>query len=240
MHRELAALTERLARVYGDRLVSVILYGSAAAGDYHGPYSDLNVLCVLNAVTPRELSDSEPVFRWWRDAGYSAPLLMSEEEVRTSADCFPIEFHDMTDRRKVLFGRDAIAGTAVDRKYWRAQIEYQLRSRLLRLRQQATAALADRDALLKLCVDSVSTFLVLGRHALLYSGSANPESKREVVVKLEQALNQPLPAWQALLDVRERKLPPQDADAQGLFAKHLNHVEALVAFVDRLEERAEA
>src|SRR4051812_47156114 len=104
MNRELAALTDRLARVYGDRLVSVILYGSAAAGDYQGPYSDLNVLCVLNAVTPRELLDSEPLFRWWRGAGNPAPLLMSEEEVRTATDAFAIEFHDIAEQRKVLFG----------------------------------------------------------------------------------------------------------------------------------------
>ena len=39
-----------------DRLVSVILYGSAAAGEHHEHFSDLNVLCVLTHVTPAELA----------------------------------------------------------------------------------------------------------------------------------------------------------------------------------------
>ncbi len=106
---------------------------------------------------------------------------MSEEEARNSADCFPIEFEDMKARRRVLKGRDVVATLSVDRRNWRVQIEHELRSKLLRLRQQAAAVLSDRDRLLKLCLDSFSTFVVLWRHALLYSGRNVPAAKRLVV-----------------------------------------------------------
>ena len=91
-----------------ERLRSVILYGSAAAGEHNEQFSDLNVLCVLARVTPAELADAEPIFKWWRALGNPSPLLLSEEELRTSTDCFPIEFHDMQERRRVLFGTDLI------------------------------------------------------------------------------------------------------------------------------------
>lgn len=237
MQRELAALVDRLSHAYGDRLVSVILYGSGAAGNHHGSFSDLNVFCVLTQVTPRELADSEPVFRWWRELGQPSPLLMSEEEARTSTDSFPIEFQDMKERRKVLQGRDIIAEIEVDRRYWRAQLEHELRAKLLRLRQQAAGILSDRDRLLKLCADSVSTFLVLGRHALLYSGAQAPVAKRDIVRDLESALGTELSGFHTLLDVREKRIPPQDVEIATVFDKYLNHVKALVAFVDRLEER---
>ena len=68
------------------------------------------MLCVLTRVTPAELADSEPIFKWWREQGNPSPLLLSEEEVRTSTDCFPIEFHDMQERRRVLFGTDVDRG----------------------------------------------------------------------------------------------------------------------------------
>ena len=237
MQRELTALADRLGSTYGDRLVSVILYGSAASGDVHGRYSDLNIFCVLNEVTPRELADSESVFRWWRELGHPAPLLMSEEEARNSADCFPIEFEDMKARRRVLKGRDVVATLNVDRRNWRVQIEHELRSKLLRLRQQATAVLSDRDRLLKLCLDSFSTFVVLGRHALLYSGRNVPAAKRLVVHEFGAVLGAPLTAFESLLDVREEKTPPQDVDAVSLFGKYLKQIEQLIVFVDGLEER---
>ena len=90
MERILKELVDRLTKAYQDRLVSVVLYGSAAVGDHHGRFSDLNVFCVLKQLTPRELGESEPVFRWWREKGNPSPLLMSQDEVARSTDCFPI------------------------------------------------------------------------------------------------------------------------------------------------------
>src|ERR1700681_1405499 len=118
---KLKELVEKLEHAYQDRLVSVVLYGSGASGNHDPKFSDLNVLCVLKEITPRELGEGEPILRWWRERGHPSPLLMTEEEVHNSADSFPIEFRDMKDRRKVLFGVDGIADVKVDGKYYRAE-----------------------------------------------------------------------------------------------------------------------
>src|SRR6266853_6627370 len=143
MEQKLKDQVDRLRKARQERLLAVILYGSAATGDHHAEFSDLNVLCVLTQVTPAELAACEPVFKWWRGDGNPAPLLLSEDEVRTSTDCFPIEFHDMQERRKVLFGKDAVADLEIDRSFYRAQVEHELRAKLLRLRQQAGGLLSD-------------------------------------------------------------------------------------------------
>ena len=96
---------EKLQQGLWRRLVSVVLYGSAAAGDHHARFSDYNILCVLNQITPRELAASEDVFRWWREQGSPSPLLLSEHEVATSTDCFAIEFRDIQRQPPVLYGR---------------------------------------------------------------------------------------------------------------------------------------
>jgi predicted nucleotidyltransferase len=236
MERQLGQLVDRLTKAYGERLVSVILYGSAADGSHDERFSDLNVFCVLSELTPRELADSEPIFRWWRGAGHPSPLLMTEEETRTSTDSFPIEFADMSERRKVLFGRDVIATLHVDRRYHRAQVEHQLRSKLLRLRQQATATLSDRDALLKLCLDSVSTFCVLGRHALLLAGLPAGWKKPEIVEQLALAMQTDMTPFRTLLDVRSGKIAPQELDPDNLFGKYLSRIQQLITFVDQQEE----
>ena len=235
IRRELEELVERLQKAHSSRLVSVILYGSAAAGDHHEKFSDLNVLCVLNQVTPEALSDSEPIFKWWRTRGNPSPLLLSEEEVRTSTDCFPIEFHDMTERRRVLFGKDVIEGLVIDKVFYRAQIEHDLRAKLLRLRQKAAEALNDEQALLRLMIDSVPNFLVLARHALLVSGLAAGSQKREISQNLAAIGVQPAP-FDILLDLREQKRKTSGVEPLELFARYLKQIEALVAHVDRLEK----
>ena len=234
MEDKLSQLTERLQRAHQDKLISVILYGSAAAGDHHEKFSDLNVMCVLRQVTPAELAASEPVFKWWRELGNPAPLLMSEAEVRASTDSFPIEFHDMQERRRVLSGKDVIAPLVIDKSFYRAHVEHELRAKLLRLRQKAAGVLGDKAALLRLMLDSVSTFLVLARHVLLLSGVAVGWQKRDVAAKLCDA-GVDASAFEILLSFRDEKKKGREVDAGSLFMDYLKGIEAVVALADRLE-----
>ncbi|MSV36083.1 MAG: hypothetical protein EXQ47_10890 [Bryobacterales bacterium] len=228
---ELNELVAKLERSYQDRLVSVLLYGSGAS--QRDRHSDLNVLCVLKQITPRELGEGEPILRWWREHGHPSPLLMSEEEAHHSADCFPIEFRDMQDRRTVLHGIDVIAGVHVSMKNHRTQVEHELRARLLRLRQQGAQVLSDPGALLKLCMDSVGTFCTLGRHALLLSGGMALHDRREVVHRLKEVLGVSSSPLDVLLDLREGK-PGASGDPSEWFAQYLEFIGRMIEFVDRL------
>lgn len=232
---ELKELVSKLERSFHDRLVSVILYGSAAVEDQQSKFSDLNVLCVLKTITPRELGEAEPVLKWWSERNHPTPTLMSEEEVHRSADCFPIEFRDMKDRRKLLYGPDLIADVKVDGKYYRAQIEHELRAKLFRLRQQGARVLSDPVALLNLCLDSVATFCVLGRHALVAGGVHAKTERRAVVHQISNTLRMDVTPFEILLDVRGGKAGVDPGDPGELFARYLDCIRRLIEYVDRLD-----
>jgi predicted nucleotidyltransferase len=235
MEQKLQELVDRLRKAERDRLVSVILYGSAASGNHHAEFSDLNILCVLTRVTPAELADAEPIFKWWRAQGNPSPLLLSEEEVQHSTDCFPIEFHDIEENRRVLFGPDVVEKLVIDRIFYRAQVEMELRTKLLRLRQKAGGVLSDKKALLRLMIDSVPNFLVLSRHALLVSGLRAGHQKREIARELKGIGVDALP-FDTLLDLREQKKKAGEVDPEALFESYLRQIETVVAHVDRLEK----
>jgi predicted nucleotidyltransferase len=232
----LKELVEKLEHAYQDRLVSVVLYGSGASGNHDPNFSDLNVLCVLKQITPRELGEGEPILRWWRGLGHPSPLLMTEEEVHNSADSFPIEFRDMQDHRNVLHGIDVIAHLHVETKHYRTQVEHELRAKLFRLRQQGAQVLSDPAALLKLCVDSVSTFCTLGRHALLAGGIEVTGGRRDVIHRLEEKLGVPASPFHVLLDLRENKDAVDTGNSVDLFAQYLEVVRRMVEYVDQMED----
>jgi len=235
MQRVLNQLVERLEKAFGDGIASVVLYGSAAVGDHHGRYSDINVLCVLKRITPRELAACEGVFRWWRELGNPAPLLLSEDELRTSTDCFPIEFHDIKERHRILAGANLVADLEVDDAFYRAQVEHELRAKLLRLRQKAGGVLSDKHLLLELMLDSVSTFCMLARHALRLSGFEAGFEKREIVKEAAGRLGLDPAPFHTLLDVRERRIKPREVDSAALFERYLKEIGTVVDAVDRLE-----
>lgn len=235
MEDKLQELVDRLKHAQRERLRSVVLYGSAAAGEHNEHFSDLNVLCVLTQVTPAELADSEPIFKWWRAQGNPSPLLLTEEELRTSTDCFPVEFHDMQERHRILFGADVIQDLVIERTFYRAQVEMELRAKLLRLRQKAAEVLLDKPVLLRLMIDSVPNFLVLARHALLLSEKSSGWRKRDIVRGL-QGIGVDGTPFDTLLDLREQSKRANDVDPEALFASYLHEIQALVSHVDQIEK----
>ncbi len=236
MEKLLQQLLERLEKAYGDRLVSVVLYGSAAAGEYTPGFSDLNIFCVLSRIGLEELALAVPIFRWWRDKGNPSPLLMSAEEVRTSTDCFPIEFHDIKERHRILYGENVVAGMEIDESFYRARVEFELRSKLLRLRQKAAGVLHDRDLLLRLLADSVSTFCVLTRHAVRLHGLESPFAKREIVSRAAEVFGMDPAPFLSLLDLRQAKIKPKELEPQRLFEQYLAAIGSVVNAVDKLEK----
>ena len=234
MEKVLSQLVEKLQKAYGERLVSVVLYGSAAAGDHHPNFSDYNILCVLSEVTRRELGESEPIFRWWREQGSPAPLLLSRQEFQTCSDCFAIEFHDIKSRHRVLHGADLISGLEVDNSFYRAQVEHELRAKLLRLRNKAAGILSEKALLRNLLLDSVSTFCVLFRHALMLRGLPAPATKRDVVAASQGAFGIDPSPFNQLLDVREEKLKAKDLEPELLLDSYMKEIGRVIDAVDAI------
>lgn len=232
--KRLAELVARLNAAFGDKLVSAMLYGSAATGEFQGKFSDLNVLCVLRTIGPEELGRAEPLIRWWHTLENPAPLLLSEEEFRNSSDCFPIEYHDILEAHRVLAGSDLIAEIAIDDHFYRGQVEHELRAKLLRLRQKAGNLLSDKEMLLRLLVESVSTFAALSRHVLRLCGKPAPMQKRQAVEGCGREFGIDPAPFYTLLDLREGKRKARETDPPRLLAEYMQQIEALTAVVDRL------
>src|SRR5438876_6622258 len=128
-------VVEDLRATHGDNLSSVVLYGSAAAGDHVELKSDYNLLIALNRITPEDLRLAQAPMREWQRLGHPLPVYFTVEELSDAADVFPIEFHQMANARVVLSGRDPFEFVTVSDASLRLQAEYELRSKLIQLRR---------------------------------------------------------------------------------------------------------
>ncbi len=225
---------QRLRKALPSDLISVVLYGSAASGEHRAKFSDINILCVLREITPVQLGASEPVFRWWQEQGNPSPLLLTGHELKTSTDCFPIEFHDIRQHHQILFGADLVRGLEIDNCYYRAQVEHELRAKLLRLRQKASGVLSDKEVLRRLLCHSVSTFCVLFRHALILHGDQSGAGKREVIERASARFGLKAVPFLQLLDLREERLKDKDVEPVALLAEYLREIGKVIDAVDLL------
>lgn len=232
IEKKLRELVSRARAALGERLDSIVLYGSAARGEFDSGHSDLNVLILTTALDREALRLAAPLVIWWVEAGNPQPLLFTRDEFRRSTDAFPIEIVDIQKAHRLLFGVDPISGLTVDAGQHRAQLEHEIRSKLLRLRQKAIPLLEDRKALLRLMEDSVTTFLLFVRHMLLLKGLEAPAPRRQLVTAAHQAgLIEPF-CFAQLIDLREGKVSPKSVDSVQLFEDYLKQIEVLVASID--------
>src|SRR3954471_7391183 len=177
----LNSLIEDLRATHGDNLASVVLYGSAAAGDYVELRSDYNLLIALHRITPSDLRQAQAPMRNWQRLGHPLPVYFTVEELADAADVFPIEFHQMEKARAVLYGRDPFESLQLSDANLRHQAEYELRSRLIQLRRLYIPASVSVEKLAALMSDSLSSFAALFRAVLILHGYKAPVSKPEVV-----------------------------------------------------------
>ena len=154
--------------------------------------------------------------------------------IAASADCFAIEFHDIQRQHRLLHGKDVITLLVIEDGFYRAQVEHDLRAKLLRVRQKAGGMLSNPDLLRRMLLDSVSTFCVLFRHALLLKGVDGTASKREVIESARQVFAIDATPFEKLLDVREGKLKARDIDPPVLLASYLKEISQVIDAVDQI------
>src|SRR5438874_5645217 len=230
----LSEFVEKMRTAAGENLISVVLYGSAAEGEFHPEYSDLNLLCVLRDTSFASLSKIASAVEWWRKKKYHPPLVLTPQELKDTADVFSIEFIDMKQRHRILYGSDVLGDLNVPMHLHCSQLEYELREKLFLLRQHILLAGSDEKALWEAMLNSLSSFTTLFRHALIELGEAGRKHSREAVQELASRLNFDPSAFVQLMDVRAQKSDGKQLRAADVVSRYLAAIEKVAAAVDTM------
>src|SRR5512135_2835840 len=86
---------EDLKGIYGEALLSVILYGSGARGEYVAGKSDINFLVVLAEDDAGNREKILPMIPKWKKRTVATPLFMTKAFIGCSVDVYPVEFLNM-------------------------------------------------------------------------------------------------------------------------------------------------
>jgi hypothetical protein len=210
----------------------VLLYGSAVAGEHLSKRSDYNILVVLDSVPLDRLAAVGAVLRSWGESGNPPPMIFTRAEWNSSADVFPMEYADILERHRVLFGVDVTEGVSVETSDLRLEVEQQALGKLLHLRRAAMAAGDDAREQLKLLEDSLSTIMVIFRGVVRLHGDAPSQDYSALSGQVGQLAGFDLaPVARIIEHVRgTRKI--EKKEAASVLAGYLGEMEALVAHLD--------
>ncbi|MBM4031667.1 MAG: hypothetical protein FJ291_07760 [Planctomycetes bacterium] len=226
-------LTERLGTALPSALRAVVLYGSAAAGDHVAGKSDYNVLVVVSPLGKEQLDALAPPAQAWAGDGHRPPLLFTPEQLAASADAFPIELLDIQRCRRLLFGKDPLAGVSVAFENLRLELERELKAKLLALRESYLLAAGKPKRVAELLAASLSSFLVLFRAALRLYQDEVPMAKLDALRALADHLGFDPTVFLTVQLLKEGRLKPREVSPPELFAEYLAAIEGIVEAVDR-------
>ena len=228
-------LVSQLTAAFGAELRAVVLYGSAAAGEHLPKKSDYNVLVLVDSLDVNRLEAASAAVRAWTDAGNTAPLTLTLDEWRGSGDVFPMEYADVLERHKVLFG-DLPTDVRVNPADLRLQLEHEAMGTLLQLRRGVLATGNDAREQLGLLEQSLSTVMVIFRAVLRLRGETPPHDNVELTRKVATAAGLDAAAVTKVIKHKRGEERIQSGDAPRVLAGYLSAMQQLVHYLDRYSE----
>jgi hypothetical protein len=226
-HPGATQLAADLRTVFGDRLLSIVVYGPHLEGHSEAP------LTCLALVTTLTLTDLEACARRvpnWSRVRVAAPLILPDEEFRESLDAFPLEYGEILRAHERIFGRDPFAGITIAPEDLRRACETQVKSHLVHLRQGFLEARGKPSNIAELVAASASAFAALLRNVARLSG-VNSNDRMQTTREGARHAGLPEGIVTEILALEHAATVPT-GDPARLFPEYLAAVEQLARAVD--------
>jgi predicted nucleotidyltransferase len=231
MDDKIKKFSAELEKTFGANLKSFILYGSAATGEKF-KHSDINTLLVLEKIDTTVLKPAAKIIKKWVEGGQPVPLIFSRESLASSRDVFPVEFMDIKENHKVIFGEAVFDSITVEACNLRLEIERELKSKLIRMRQMYLASGGDKGRIKFLLIRSISGFTALLKGIIRLYGKKAPVLKREIIAAAPAEIALKQDVFNAIMAVKEggKKISAEEADS--LYNEYMSEVERIASVID--------
>ena len=218
----LAVALHDLQRIFGERLQAVVAYGQPAA-------NPAPCLALVRAITAGDLDECAARVASWHRAGCATPLLLTKDEFAGSLDAFPIEYGEILETRRVVFGVDPFAGLTIKTEDLRRECETLVKSHLVHLRENYVECRGRQSDVTALVAEAAPAFaLILRRLARLDGAPADTNADLSAFAARRPGLN-PRTVGDVLAMAGNQSA---GVDAIRIYPAYLAAVEQLWQFID--------
>jgi len=228
------SLTQDYLKIFGSDLVSLIVYGSAAAGSYVKGKSDINLLVVLTDAGINRLDAAFEKVKYWKTRKVTTPLVMTKEFIETSLDSYPIEFLNMKNSHILVYGDNVLADIAFKPEDLRLQIEREIKGKIILLTQGYLETEGSARQLRQLIRNSFTAFISIFNALLYLKQGKAPQTKRETIKEVCNLFSMDTAVFELCSDIKEGKDKLANKEIINIFKKYLLEVEKIGSIVDKL------
>lgn len=232
--RKIEPYLKEFIALHGANVISLNLYGSAAAGGFSFENSDVNLLAVFNKLNFQDLKKSLKVVSRGINKKISAPLCLTLEHIKSSQDVFPIEFLEIKENYLCLYGEDILKSMDIKKDNLRLFCEEQIKGKLIRLRQAYLEIGLVKKGLEALMKESLNSLMPVFRNMLRLRGVLPFASREDILVNISREFGLEEGIFKAVLRDKQNDEKIAGEDIEVYFEKCLNQILKLAQAVDKL------
>ncbi len=221
--------------IFSDHLISIILYGSAAEGNYRPGKSDINFLVTVSEDGIDMLDKALEKVGRWKKQSIATPLFLTEQYIQGSLDVYPLEYLNFQNHYQMVYGKDVLKDLKIEPSMLRLQCEREVKGKLLLLRRTFLDTQGKSRALTSAIGFSLTAFLAIFEGLLYLKGHGPVAERREKVRRVCDDFGLDFSLFATLLELKEDRLKVKDEQIRMLFKRYLGQIRELAKKVDRME-----
>lgn len=230
----ISGLVQNLKEVYKEKLVSVVLYGSCASDECENEFSDINLIVIIENLLAIDLKNANVALKDFMKTKNPLPLFMDEDEWFNSCDVYPIEYSDIKDRYKILYGVDVVKPLVLEKTNLRLQCEHETKNLLIKLRQNYLAQSTDINAIEKLLKTSSKSFFALFRAILRLTNEKVFFNHEESINSLAQKVTIDKDVFLKLLNLRTDSKAILRTEYEITIQKLIDSTNEILKYIDKM------
>lgn len=228
-------LVNDLKNIYAENLVSVVIYGENLDKEQLKGNFKQNIIVILNNLDAFDLKKSILAMKKWEKTKNPLPIIMNENEWFSSADIYPVEYTEIKNNYKILYGKNLVTPITVPKDALRLQCEYEIKNILVRIRQIYLGNSDNPQFMIKTLEEiSLKLVRILKVVLSLFDIHVNDDYS-EVIHKMTAQIKFDGEIFVEILSAKEnkRKIAPQKIEI--IVQRAINSTDLLYKFVNNLE-----
>jgi hypothetical protein len=155
-------------------------------------------------------------------------LFLTTADLKSASTAFPLEYQDILDCHRLLWGQDPFVGLKVDSRYLAAEVVQGLRGNLFRLRQRLVEGRSTEEAITILLPLSITALLPVLRGLQRLLGRPVAAHGEPLLKDIESHLEVDLSGLRDALALKRGHISPGQKEIPRLMDRYLESLTRLV------------
>ena len=215
----------------GGQLEGILLYGSAVRGEFLPGRSNINLLLMLSSYDREGLKRYAKAHKRWSREQFVIPLVLTEADLTRPGTVFPLEYLEIQEQHRVLWGRDPFIGMHIDRTHLGYQVQQGLQGNLVRLRQRFIEGGGTEEAISMLLPLSLTALLPCLRGLQRLAGQPPLFQSDALLAGIQKMTGIDVTGFNEVLHLKRGIISPGPVEVPRLFDRYAATLAALIQVV---------